>query len=266
MYARFKEIGFKVGALTLTLFLAILIVSVLVSILTHTTFQALADSLTSGEIWFSIRLSLITSVISTLLCILVSLPSAYVLARYSFRGKTLLNTILNVPLALPPLVAGLGLLILFGTTGFGKGLADLGIRFVFTPAGIVLAQFFVNVPFTFRVLRSTFQDINPRYEYVAQTLGYTEAGAFRRVTLPMAKSGILAALVITWCRSIGEFGAVLMIAGATRFQTETLPTSLYLNMLSGDLDMAVAAAAILIVISLVMLFFFEKFGGFARAF
>jgi len=246
--------------------LAVLIIAVLVSILTHTSAQALFASLTSGEIWFAIRLSLVTSIISTLICILVSLPAAYVLTRYRFRGKSILNTILNVPLALPPLVAGLGLLILFGTTGFGKALADIGIKFVFTPAGIVLAQFFVNVPFTYRVLRSTFENINPRYEYVAQTLGYTEAGSFRRVTLPMAKSGLMAALVITWCRGIGEFGAVLMLAGATRFQTETLPISLYLNMLTGDLPMAVAASAILIVISLVMLFFFERFGGYARVF
>ena len=147
-----------------------------------------------------------------------------------------------------------------------EGLADIGIKFVFTPLGIVTAQFFVNVPFTIRVLRSTFQDINPRYEYVAQTLGYTEAESFRRVTLPMAKNGLMAASVITWCRGIGEFGAVLMIAGATRMQTETLPISLYLNMLTGELPMAIAAATILIVISLVMLFFFERFGGFNRVF
>ena len=246
--------------------LVALIIAVLVSIVTHTSAQALISSLTSGEIWFAIRLSLITSIISTLICLIVSLPSAYILTRYNFRGKSLLNTILNVPLALPPLVAGLGLLILFGTTAFGKGLADIGIKFVFTPMGIVLAQFFVNVPFTFRVLMSTFQNINPRYEYVAQTLGYTETASFFRVTLPMAKNGLMAALVITWCRGIGEFGAVLMIAGATRFQTETLPISLYLNMLCGELPMAIAAATILIVISLVMLFFFERFGGFARGF
>jgi molybdate transport system permease protein len=266
MITRLREISFKTVSLILILMLAVLITAVLVSIVTHTSVQALFTSITSGEIWFAIRLSLVTSVISTLICLFISLPSAYALTRYDFRGKSILNTILDVPLALPPLVAGLGLLILFGTTPFGKGLAEIGIKFVFTPMGIILAQFFVNVPFTLRVLRSTFQNINPRYEYVAQTLGYTEAQSFRKVTLPMAKSGLMAALVITWCRGIGEFGAVLMIAGATRFQTETLPISLYLNMLCGDLPMAIAAATILIVISLVMLFFFEKFGGFARVF
>jgi molybdate transport system permease protein len=266
MFTRLREISFKTGALILILLLAALIVAVLISIVTHTSAQALITSLTSGEIWFAIRLSLATSIISTLICLFVSLPAAYALTRYNFRGKSILNTILDVPLALPPLVAGLGLLILFGTTSFGKGLSEIGIKFVFTPMGIVLAQFFVNVPFTLRVLRSTFQNINPRYEYVAQTLGYTEAQSFYKVTLPMAKSGLMAALVLTWCRGIGEFGAVLMIAGATRFQTETLPISLYLNMLCGELPMAIAAATILIVTSLVMLFFFERFSSSAGVF
>lgn len=266
MFTGIGEKAFKITALALGLLLAAFIIAVLVSIVTHTSLDAMLESLVSGEIWFAIRLSLVTSIISTLICLMIALPTSYALTRYDFRGKNLLNTVLDVPLALPPLVAGLGLLILFGTTAFGKGLADLGIKFVFQPQGIVLAQFFVNMPFTLRVLRSTFQNINPRYEYVAQTLGYTEAESFRKVTLPMAKNGLVAALVITWCRGIGEFGAVLMIAGATRFQTETLPISLYLNILVGDLPMAVAAAAILIVISLVMLFFFERFDGSTRMF
>jgi molybdate transport system permease protein len=263
---RLRESNFKIITMLFGLVLAVFIVALLIGIVTHTTPDALITSLVSGEILFAIRLSLITSVISTLICIIVSVPAAYALARYDFRGKNILNTILDAPLALPPLVAGVGLLILFGTTSFGKGLAEAGIKFVFTPQGIVLAQFFVNMPFMFRVLRSTFQGINPRYEYVAQTLGSTEAGAFWRVTLPMARNGLMAGSIITWCRGIGEFGAALMVAGATRLQTETLPISLYLNMSCGDLPLAIAAATILIVISLVSLFMFEKFSGFAHVF
>ena len=170
-----------------------------------------------------------------------------------------------MPLALPPLVAGVGLLI-FGMTSFGRGLAEIGLDFVFTPLGIIIAQFFVNVPFMFRILRGTFQSINPRYEHVAKTLGCTEAQAFWHVTLPMSKNGLLAGSVITWSRGIGEFGAALMVAGATRMQTETLPIALYLNMSCGELDLAIAAATILIIISLVSLFAFERYGGFARVF
>jgi molybdate transport system permease protein len=264
--SKLKESCFRIIVTLFALVLAVFIVALLIGVVTHTTPQALISSIISGEIQFAIRLSLITSVISTIFCIIVSVPAAYALARYNFRGKNILNTILDAPLALPPLVAGVGLLILFGTTSFGKGLAEAGIKFVFTPQGIILAQFFVNMPFMFRVLRSTFQDINPRYEYVAQTLGSTEAGAFWRVTLPMSRNGLMAGSIITWCRGIGEFGAALMVAGATRMQTETLPISLYLNMSTGDLPMAIASATILIVISLVSLFIFEKFSGFARVF
>jgi molybdate transport system permease protein len=264
--ARLKESRFKIFTTTCALLLGAFVVALVVCIVTHTTPGALLDSLKSPEILFAIRMSLITSVISTLMCIVISVPVAYAMARYDFWGKTFLNTILDAPLALPPLVAGVGLLIIFGTTGFGKWLADAGLRFVFTPAGIVIAQFFVNVPFMFRVLRSTFEGINPRYEHVARTLGCTDAAFFRRVTLPMARNGLVAGAIITWCRGIGEFGAALMVAGATRMKTETLPISLYLNMSCGDLDLAIAAATILIVISLVSLYVFEKLSGKAPLF
>ena len=263
---RLKASKLKIATLSCGVMLAGFILSLLACVVTHTTPGALLNSLGSKEIQFAIRLSLITSVASTLLCIIVSVPAAYGLARYRFLGSSVLNTLLDVPLALPPLVAGVALLIFFGTTSFGENLADAGIAFVFTPQGIVLAQFFVNVPFMFRILRSTFQGINPRYEYVAQTLGATDVQTFWRVTLPMAKNGLLAGAIITWCKGIGEFGAALMVAGATRMKTETLPISLYLNMSCGDLPMAIAAATILIAISLVSLFIFEKYGGFARVF
>jgi molybdate transport system permease protein len=266
MLNKLKESNFKIITILFALVLAVFIIALLIGVVTHTTPQALLTSLVSGEIQFAIRLSLVTSVISTVVCIIVSIPAAYALSRYDFRGKILLNTILDMPLALPPLVAGVGLLILFGTTSFGKSLAEAGIQFVFTPQGIVIAQFFVNMPFMFRVLRATFQGINPRYEYVAQTLGCTDAAAFWRVTLPMSKNGLMAGSIITWCRGIGEFGAALMVAGATRLQTETLPISLYLNMSCGELPLAIAAATILIVLSLVSLFIFEKFSGFTHVF
>ena len=266
MLKRFKASKIKVISIFFSLLLALFILVQLICIVTHTTLPALITSICSKEMQFAIELSLITSAISTVLCIIISIPTAYALARYNFFGKNLINTILDVPLALPPLVAGVGLLILFGTTSFGKTLADAGLVFVFTPLGIIVAQFFVNIPFMFRILRGTFQGINPRYEHVAQTLGCTELQAFWRVTLPMAKNGLLAGSIITWSKGIGEFGAALMLAGATRMKTETLPISLYLNMSCGELDLAIAAATILIVISLGSLFIFEKYGGFAKVF
>jgi molybdate transport system permease protein len=266
MKEKMKESKVKIVCIAACIILTLFIAAIIIGVVTHTTWQALLRSILTDEIQFAIELSLMTSIISTILCIVISIPVAYALARYEFPGKTLINTVLDIPLALPPLVAGVGLLILFGTTSFGRGLAEAGLVFVFTPLGIVVAQFFVNVPFMFRILRGTFQSINPRYEHVAETLGCTEAQAFWRVTLPMSRNGLLAGSIITWSKGIGEFGAALMVAGATRMKTETLPISLYLNMSCGELNLAIAAATILIFISLLSLFVFERYGGFTRVF
>jgi len=163
-------------------------------------------------------------------------------------------------MALPPIVSGVALLLLFGTTSFGNFLADNGLKFVFTIKGIILAQFFVNIPYILRILKSTFKDIDPRLEFVSRTLGYNSLQTFFKVTLPLAKNGLIAGLVITWARALGEFGAALMLAGATRMRTETLPISLFLNMSSGDLKLGLAAATMIIFISLVSLLIFEFMG------
>ena len=127
--------------------------------------------------------------------------------------------------------------------------------------GIILAQFFVNVPYMIRILKSTISDIDPRMEFVSRTLGCNKMQSFYKVTLLLAKNGLVASLVITWARLLGEFGAALMLAGATRMKTETLPVSLFLNMSCGDLKLGLAIASILIIISIVSLLIFETLGG-----
>ncbi|MGI5878976.1 MAG: ABC transporter permease [Syntrophomonadaceae bacterium] len=220
----------------------------------------LAQSIVSPEIQFAIRLSLFTSFTSTIICILFALPVAYGLERFKIPGRKLINVILDIPLSLPPLVSGVALLLLFGTTRFGAVLAEHGLRFIFSVNGIILAQFFIITPYMIRVLQSTIADINPRLEFVARTLGCSQWQAFYKITLPLAKNGIIAGLVISWARAIGEFGCALMVAGATRMVTETLPIALYLNMSVGNLEMAMAAATCLIIISFISLFIFEMVG------
>lgn len=255
-HSRLKIFSIGVGVL-----ITVFILVVLLLIVTYPGPEALLSSVFSDEMMFAIYLSIVTSVTSTGLCILFAIPSSYALARYEFPFKNLINTAIDLPLALPPLVAGVGLLLLFGQTAFGKGLAAVGIEFIFTPLGIIVAQFFVNLPFMVRILRSAFQSVSPRYEYVARTLGCSEFQAFTKVTLPMAKNGFFAGTVITWSRAIGEFGAALMIAGATRMKTESLPVAVFLNMSTGDLYMATAAATILIIIAIISLYVFERYGG-----
>lgn len=247
-----------------SLAMAVFIVILLILIVTRPSFEALSASIFSEEIQFAIYLSFVTSIVSTIICILIAVPAAYALARYDFFGKHVVNAILDVPLALPPLVAGLGLLLFFGTTGFGEALADIGLEFVFTPLGIISAQFFVNFPFMLRIMRSTFESISPRYEYVAKTLGCTDAQALWHVILPMSATGFFAGSVITWAKGIGEFGAALLLAGAIKWKTETLPIALFLNMSCGKLEMAISAATILIFISVISLYVFERYGGASR--
>ncbi|MDD4136556.1 MAG: ABC transporter permease [Methanoregula sp.] len=246
-------------SLAITLVLFFVISATLLGLVLSSPLPVLARSLTNPEIQFAIMLSLVTSVISTIICIAIAIPVAYALARYQFFGKRIANLVLTLPLTLPPLVAGIALLLFFGTTTWGRALDQAGFAVIFTPLGIVVAEVFVNLPYMIRILRSSFSTINPRYEYVAKTLGCTETGAFFRVTLPMVRPGLLAGTVITWSKAMGEFGAVLMVAGATTMRTETLPIALYLNISTGDLDLAVAAAALLILISLATLCAVEYF-------
>ncbi|MCY6369202.1 ABC transporter permease [Clostridium ganghwense] len=221
----------------------------------------LKTSFQTPEIKFALKLSLYTSIISTLLCIVFAVPIAYGLVRFNFWGKRIVNTIIDIPIALPQNVAGIALLILFGNTGFGQYLEALGLKFVFTSKGIIIAQFFVNVPYMIRILKSTIADIDPRMEFISRTLGCSRAQSFLKVTLPLAQNGFVASIVITWARALGAFGAVLMIAGATRMKTETLPVSLYLNLSCGDLEAALAVATILIIISILSLVIFEFLGN-----
>lgn len=224
-------------------------------------FPELGASLMTREIQFAIKLSFLSSVSSTLLCIFFAIPVAYGLARFNYWGKTVLNIALAIPMALPPLVSGLALVLLFGTTAWGHAMAAWGLQVVFTPLGIVIAQFFVNVPYMVRIIKTTIEDIDPRLEFVARTLGGSRLKSFFAVTLPLARNGLIAGIVITWARALGEFGAALLLAGATRMKTETLPVALYLNMSTGDIDLALVAATILIIIAVTSLSVFEILGG-----
>lgn len=255
---------FSAALLAMAALLVIFIAAVICGLFLYPSLSELTSSIASPEILFAVQLSLFTSAASTILCIIIAVPVAYAMTRYSFPGKSLTNVIMNLPLALPPLVAGVALLIFFGPSFIGSILKAAGIDIIYTVSAIIIAQFFVNVPYMIRISRSSFEMINPRYEHIARTLGCSEWGAFRQVTLPLAKEGLIAGLVITWAKSIGEFGAVLLLAGATVMRTETLPIAVYLNISTGELNEAIAASVILIIIAVVSLLLFERYGGDAK--
>lgn len=259
-FLRFKNRIFQGLVVLVIALLFILVLAALANIIWKGT-AGLAASIVSPEIAFAIRLSFLTSITSTLICLALALPTAYGLERFRFPGRRLISVVLDIPMSLPPLVSGVALLLLLGNTAFGRALAEHGLQFVFSVNGIILAQFFIIIPYMVRVLRATIADINPRLEFVARTLGCSQWQAFCRITIPLAKNGIIAGLVISWARAIGEFGCALMLAGATRMKTETLPVALFLNMSIGNLDMAMAAATCLIIISVASLMAFEFLGN-----
>jgi len=160
---------------------------------------------------------------------------------------------LDIPLVMPPLVAGLGLLILLSRSALGAPLARLGIEVMFSPLGVVVAQSFIAISVVLRSARAAFGQVDRGYGQAAATLGAGPAAVFLWVELPLAARGIAAGAVLAWARTLGEFGATLMVAGATRFKTETLPMAVYLNIATGDTEAAVSCALVLMLIAFVVL-------------
>ena len=222
----------------------------------------------SPEIRFAIKLSLISSTISTLLSLWVAVPIGYLMSRYRFPGKGFLDSLLDIPIVLPPLVVGLSLLILF-STGPGKWFEDhyfalTGSHITYAVPGVILAQFMVACAFAVRTMRATFDEITSRREKVALTLGCSRSQAFWMVSLPEARSGLVVAATLAWARALGEFGPILIFAGATRMKTEVMPTTVFLEMSVGNIEAAVAVSLLMIlsaviVLGLVRLFGSEKF-------
>ncbi|MDT8444005.1 MAG: ABC transporter permease [Desulfuromonadales bacterium] len=211
------------------------------------------EQLSLADIRSAIALSLIAATVSSTVAVSVAIPSAYALARIDFPGKRLIDTFIDLPMVLTPIALGT-LILMSWNTAIGRMLSDFGLTLPFTLAGVILAQFTVIVAISVRMLKATFEQINPRQEQVARLLGCSAFGSFMHVTLPLARRGILAAIILTWARAVGEFGATVMVAGTAKGQTATLPSSIYLAMSMADLPKAVTLVVILIGISLLVLF------------
>ena len=201
----------------------------------------------------ALRLSLLTSSLSTLIVIVIGTPIAYFLARYNFRGVILLEVLIDLPMVLPPAVAGVALLVAFGRSGIvGQVLAPFGLELPFTSAAVVIAQTFVAAPFYIRAARSGFFDIDYRLEQISATLGESTWGTFWRVTLPLARHALLGGAIMSWARALGEFGATILFAGNLSGRTQTMPLAIY-TALQSDINVALALAVILLGTSFVLL-------------
>jgi molybdate transport system permease protein len=218
----------------------------------------------NADLRAAIWLSLITSTLTAALSLLVAVPIAYALSRLNLPGRLLLDTLVDVPIVLPPLVMGISLLVFFRTP-LGRAIEAGGLRFAYTPAGIVLAQFLVVSPYAIRTVKAAMDDIDPRLENVARTLGWSQVQVFLRVTLPMLRGGILAGGVITWSQAIGLFGPMMVFAGTMRGRTEVMATSIYLELSVGRIQMALAISMLMIAMAMVALLAFKRLMGGMRS-
>jgi molybdate transport system permease protein len=248
---------FKAALMSALALLTLLFAGIVLSLVAYTDWDTLVSTLIAPEILFAIRLSLITATISTALAILAAIPVAYAISHFQFPGKSIVDTILDLPIVISPIALGAALLVFFNTPA-GVAIESKLIRFVFEVPGIILAQFMVITALAVRLLKSTFDSIDPRYEQVGRTLGCTKLAAFCTVTLPLARNGLIAAAILTWARAIGEFGATVTLAGATKQKTETLPIAIFLNLATANIEKAVAVIFILIAIALVALIFLRR--------
>lgn len=209
---------------------------------------------------YAMRMSITSVTITTLISVTLAIPAAYALSHYRIPFAPVVDTILDLPIVMPPIAAGMTLLVLFGYY-LGEPMTAWGIYLPHTPAGVVVAQFFTTMTFAVRSSKAALDGISPRLPRVARTLGSNEWRAFRRVTLPLAKPGLIAGVVVTWSRCLGLFGPVVMFCGATEFRTQVMPTAIYINTSVGKLEEAVAGALILVVFALVTLIIFKRLGG-----
>lgn len=201
----------------------------------------------------ALKLSLTTSLISVVISLLVGTPLAYILARWEFRGRSALELLIDLPVVLPPSVAGLALLIAFGRQGvFGSWLTAFGISLPFTTAAVVIAQTFVSAPLFVRSARIGFAGIDPQLEEAAHVEGATHWQMFSMVMFPLTGRALISGAILAWTRALGEFGATILFAGNLEGTTQTMPLAIYLGF-ERSLGVAVALSVVLVLVSVVLL-------------
>jgi molybdate transport system permease protein len=210
--------------------------------------------MTSPVAWDALMLSARTTAISLFTIILVGTPAAYVLARYDFPGKRLVDTLIDIPAVLPPSAAGIALLLAFGRFGLlGEHLSAFGITISFTTTAVVLAEMFVASHFYVRQASVGFAQVDRILEESAMVDGASRITVFLRITVPLAFPALLAGAVMAWARALGEFGGTIIFAGSFRGTTQTLPLAIYAELGAGDFDVAISISVLLVVVSIAVL-------------
>ncbi len=226
----------------------------LAGLLIRAPWSTLPQRLSEPQVLEALRLSLVTASIATVVCLVLGVPLAWLLARTDFPGRRLLRALVTVPLVLPPVVGGVALLLVLGRRGLvGQWLESaFGFSLPFTTAGVVVAEAFVAMPFLVIAVEGALRAADLRYEEAAATLGASRFTVFRRVTLPLVAPGVLAGAVLCWARALGEFGATITFAGNFPGRTQTMPLAVYLA-LETEPEAAIVLSLVLLAVSVVIL-------------
>lgn len=247
------SIGFSV----FTLLFYLTLISSLLSFVSRDRFF---EILFSERTMFSIKLSMTAAFVAVLLSFVIALPAAYALSRYEFVGKKFIDLILELPMIVSPAALG-AILLLFFYNSLGTWIQENLQQFVFTFYGVILAQFTTILGVTIRMIKSGFDEIPPRYENTARTLGASSFQAFCSVSLPLCRKSILSTFIFAWAKAVGEFGATITLAGTMAMRTETLPVAIYMRLSVADIEGAVVLITILLAIGLLSLFIVRKVIG-----
>ncbi|XVV07923.1 molybdate ABC transporter permease subunit [Actinosynnema sp. CA-248983] len=222
----------------------------MVGLLVRAPWRTLPERLVGAEVGEALRLSLVCASLATVVCLVLGVPLAWLLARGDLPGRGVLRALVTVPLVLPPVVGGVALLLVLGRRGLVGQYLDawFGVSLPFTTAGVVVAEAFVAMPFLVISVEGALRAADPRFEEAAATLGASRWLTFRRVTLPSVLPGLVAGTVLCWARALGEFGATITFAGNFPGETTTMPLAVYLA-LETDPDAAIVLSIVLLVVS-----------------
>lgn len=246
---RLPRLGIAAALVVYLLFLGL----PLAALVSRLTPAELLRQMTSPTVASALRLSLVTTSLATVGVVLLGLPVAYVLATREFRGKRLFEVLVDVPIVLPPTVAGTALLLAFGRAGLaGPMLSAVGISLPFTTIAVVIAQVFVAAPFFVNAARAGFEEVEPRYLQAAATLRASPWRTFTAVVLPLSLPALLAGVAMSSARALGEFGATIVFAGNLPGRTQTMPLAVYIE-LQNDVNAAAALSVLLLAVSLALL-------------
>lgn len=216
------------------------------------------DQFARSELYSAFKLSVLTATTATFFVLLIGVPTAYALSRYRFPLAIFVDTVIDLLIIIPPLVVGLTLIAIFAQTKVGRWVNET-VGILYTPQGIVVAQFAVASALGIRVFKAAFDQVNPRFEQVARSLGASPVYTLFRITLPLAKNGILAGAVLAWARAMGEFAPILMVAGTD--VGKTLSVLAFLNMSGGNVELSFAITTFMVLISAAALVTFKRLGG-----